>query len=69
MRAVHFVGFRGEEYISAIKVWGRPDFIHLDHDRRMQRCCDDGDVIVFGPKAREDVVSKYNGNDIDESKL
>ena len=34
--SIHFVGFRSaEEYCAAVKIWGRPDFIHLHHDHRM----------------------------------
>ena len=33
-KQVHFFGFRGYEYVSAIRVWGQPDFIHPVHDRR-----------------------------------
>jgi len=28
-RAIHFVGFRGDEYSSAIRIWGVPDFFHM----------------------------------------
>jgi|TARA_R110000796_G_scaffold56611_1_gene131184 hypothetical protein len=56
LRYVHFVGFRnGDEYWSAVKVWGRPDFIHLHHDYRMYG--DTGfpidpsiEVVIFGSK-------------------
>jgi hypothetical protein len=44
---VHFVGFRGEEYWSAVKVWGRPDFIHQGWDLRARREIGEGDTIVF----------------------
>ena len=33
-KVVHFFGFRGVEYISAVRVWGVPDFVHPVHDRR-----------------------------------
>ena len=67
-RATHFVGFREDhEYGSAIRAFGKPNFIHRVHDRRMQREIADGDLIVFGSKARPDKVRRYNGNDIDEA--
>lgn len=44
---IHFVGFRGEEYWSAVKIWGKPDFFHLGYDNRMKRLVDNGDLIVF----------------------
>lgn len=45
--AVHFVGFRGEEYWSAVHVWGRPGFIHMGNDPRMRRELHPADTIVF----------------------
>jgi len=66
-RAVHFVGFRHDhEYGSAVRAFGKPDFIHRVHDQRMCREVADGDLIVFGSKARPDVVCRYNGSDVDE---
>lgn len=36
MKHVHFVGFRTDaQYSAAVKVWGKPDFIHMFHDTRM----------------------------------
>ena len=46
-KAIHFVGFRGEEYWSAVKVWGLPDFYHRGYDNRMRREVWNGDLIVF----------------------
>ena len=45
--AVHFVGFRGEEYTSAVKVWGPPDFIHFINDVRFRIDLCVGDVAVY----------------------
>ena len=45
--AVHFVGFRGEEYWSAVKIWGRPGFIHMGWDMRAHREIAEGDTVVF----------------------
>ena len=59
---VHFVGFRGDEYNTAARVWGKPDFIHLIHDNRMYGDVGDGDTVVFGPKADE-TISDYNDQD------
>ncbi len=61
---IHFVGFRGDEYISAIRVFGKPDFIHMTHDHRMYGDIDtDSDTIVFGPKADPDFISPYSDQD------
>ena len=36
MQCIHFVGFRHDsEYLSAVKVFGKPHFIHYVHDKRM----------------------------------
>lgn len=45
--AVHFIGFRGEEYWSAVKVWGEPGFIHRGWDRRAQRDIHPDDLVIF----------------------
>ena len=47
---IHFVGFRNDaEYSAAVKVWGKPDFVHKWHDRRMWGDIDpENDTVVFG---------------------
>jgi len=48
MRSViHFVEFRGEEFRSAVRVWGRPDFIHRGWDLRARREIAPEDTVVF----------------------
>lgn len=44
---IHFVGFRGHEYIPACRVWGLPDFIHKFHDGRMYEEIGENDIVVF----------------------
>ena len=53
MAHVHFVGFRTDAQNSAaIKVWGRPDFVHKWHDKRMWGDIDpDNDIVVFAKGA------------------
>lgn len=52
--ALHFVGFRGDEYIAALRTFGRPDFIHRKNDLR----------LVFGGElAPNDVVVYANGSE------
>lgn len=63
--AVHFVGFRGEEYWSAVKVWGRPGFIHRLNDTRMRRELHPCDTVVFANGA-EQRISDRNGSDLSE---
>jgi hypothetical protein len=43
----HFVGFRGEEYHSAVKVFGVPDFIHRIWDVRAAQEAQPEDTVVF----------------------
>lgn len=61
--SVHFIGFRGEEYWNAVKVFGIPDFIHLIHDHRMYGDVGPDDVLVFGPKADPGTISIYSWQD------
>lgn len=59
--AVHFIGFRGNEYHNAVKAFGQPDFVHMIHDNRMYGEVDiNNDILVFGPKADPRVISKYS---------
>ncbi|MBS9476263.1 hypothetical protein [Ancylobacter radicis] len=64
--AVHFVGFRGDEYMSAVRVFGRPDFIHRRWDQRARREIANCDTLVFAVGTADDEPSRYNGNDLDE---
>ena len=61
--AVHFIGFRGDEYLSAVRVFGFPDFIHVTHDQRMYGDVDNDDTLVFGPKADPDFICPYTDQD------
>lgn len=63
--ALHFVGFRGDEYRSAVRVWGVPDFYHHVNDRRQRREIATVDTVVFanGCEARP---ARFNGADIIE---
>jgi hypothetical protein len=60
---VHFVGFSGDEYYRAARVWGMPDFVHAWHDARMYGDVGPNDVIVFGPKAHPNEVSPWTWQD------
>ena len=70
MRAcVHFVGFRGEEYWSAVKVWGLPDYIHRGYDNRMRRERAREDTVVFANGSEQKGPRFYSYPDIEEDKL
>jgi hypothetical protein len=45
--ATHFVGFRGDEFSSAVRVFGRPDFYHFVYDSRVAGDVAPGDTVVF----------------------
>lgn len=47
--ALHFVGFRGDEYIRAQRVFRRPDFVHIGWDLRPL-----GAIPPGGPGVRPD---------------
>lgn len=67
--ALHFVGFRGEEFWSAVRIWGRPDFIHRKWDQRARREIGPGDTIIFATGSEADPPSRWNGQDIEEPTL
>jgi hypothetical protein len=61
---VHFVGFRGDEFCRAQKVWGYPDFIHKWHDHRMYGDIDiENDIIIFANMAKAEVISDRSWQD------
>lgn len=64
--ALHFVGFRGDEYARAVRVFGPPDFIHIGWDRwaKLEICS--GDVAVFATGTPDDEPSSYSFPDIRE---
>lgn len=65
--AVHFVAFRGDEYWSAVRLWGRPTFIHRRWDQRAGRELHSTDTVVFAKGCDLDPPSRFNGADIEES--
>lgn len=69
MRCVHFIGFRGEEYWSAVRAFGPPHFIHRGWDRRAQRDIGEGDLVVFARGDEHQPLAAYNYDDIREEFL
>lgn len=61
--ATHFVGFRGEEFWSAVKVWGRPDFFHRHWDARVPGDVAPGDTVVFAKGTDQDPFVKFTFDD------
>jgi hypothetical protein len=60
---IHFVGFRGDEYWSAVKVWGRPHFFHRGWDSRAQLEIYETDTVVFARGEWTQPLAKYNFDD------
>lgn len=48
---VHFVGFRGEEYWSAVRIWGKPDYTWDQASFRILGEAAPQDTVIFGPSA------------------
>lgn len=46
MTIVHFVGFTDERYWNAVKIWGRPHYIHRGWDMRARREISPDDIVV-----------------------
>jgi hypothetical protein len=66
-RIVHFVGFRGDEYARARRIWRGPAFIHRWWDRRARREIALDDVVIFATDDAETVQPcQFNAPDIDE---
>lgn len=66
MRCVHFIGFRGDEYLSAVRAFGPPHMIHMGWDRRAQRDIGKDDLVVFAKGDEKQPLAKYNYPDIIE---
>ncbi|RMB54973.1 hypothetical protein C8J44_0205 [Sphingomonas sp. PP-CE-3A-406] len=65
--ALHFVGFRGDEYLRAIRIFGPPDFIHVGWDSWAKLDVAAGDVVVFARGTFDDPPSAYSFPDIYEA--
>ena len=64
MKCVHFIGFKGDEYWSAIKIWGKPHFIHRKNDIRAQSDIDwDCDIVVYAAHVNPNYIDPVNGQD------
>jgi hypothetical protein len=62
--ATHFVGFRGAEYHSAVRVFGPPDFIHPVWDVRAQHEVAPNDRVIFARgKDAGAVPTSFSWND------
>ena len=67
--AVHFVGLRGDEYWSAVKIWGLPDFIHIGWDRYAMHAIIPEDTVVFARGDWTQESSQYGYPDMKRGPL
>ena len=63
---VHFVGFTDDRYWSAVKIWGRPHFIHRGWDLRALRDIGEDDMVIFAEGEHDQEPRRKSFNDIDE---
>ena len=64
--ALHFVGFRGDEYSAALRIFGPPDFIHIGWDRWARQEVMPGDIAVFARGTADDEPPVYSVPDLRE---
>ena len=65
--ALHFVGFRGDEYSAAVRVFGPPDFIHIGWDRWAKLEVVPGDTAIFARGDFDAAPSLYSYPDVHET--
>ena len=53
MQCFHFVGFRGDEFARARRIWRGPYMIHMVMDDRVMTEVGPDDVVVIGPKGHK----------------
>lgn len=60
--ALHFIGFKGEEYHSAVRIWGEPDFIHRYNDNRSKQDIIPEDTVIYanGEEARNRGIYSFD---------
>ena len=64
--AVHFIGFRGDEYLSTVRIFGQPDFVHRNWDVRVKfggEYDPASDVLVFAKGDENSRINPYPFND------
>ena len=52
----HFIGFRGEEYNSAIKIFGPPDYIHPRYDTSAFAEINKSDLVIFAKGDADQII-------------
>jgi hypothetical protein len=59
----HFVGFKDDRYLTAVKTFGKPDFIHRFWDRRARDEVAPGDVVFFADGDETQTVREFAFDD------
>ncbi len=65
-KMVHFVRFEGlhdQRFQNAVRVFGKPDFLHRHWDQRAKREIGKGDIVVFAKGDHRQPVTPFNGDD------
>jgi len=60
---VHFVRFKDDRYLNAVKTFGRPDFIHPHWDQRAVAEVMPGDMVVFAEGDERQSVTSFSYDD------
>jgi len=63
--AVHFVGFKGDEFSRAKGAFGPPDFIHRIWDARAASMIAPYDTVVFAAGTQLDIPNKWSFDDLE----
>jgi hypothetical protein len=69
MGMLHFVGFRDDRYLTARRVFGQPDFIHMGWDLRARREIAPDDLVIFATGDENQPPAKHSFPDIHEPLL
>jgi hypothetical protein len=64
--ALHFVGFRDDRYWNAVRVWGKPDFVHITFDRYATHDMLPADTVVFAKGDWQQTPKSFGGPDVIE---
>lgn len=62
MRTVHYVGFRGDEFMRARRIWGGPVMIHKWMDDRVSSEVGPDDVVIIGPEGHKHVKHVWDAS-------
>ncbi|MFL0160736.1 hypothetical protein, partial [Mycobacteroides chelonae] len=60
---LHFVRFKDDRYLNAVKTFGRPDFVHRFWDHRAVAEVMPGDTVVFAEGDEHQAVVTHSYDD------